>query len=52
MTRRMQSRAAIIRNDIHAVPLSDSEWRVTDSRFASDDGRSVLGFIGRSSEIY
>jgi hypothetical protein len=52
MTRISGSTMSTIRNDVQVVPLSDKEWRVSDSRFAGDDGRSVLGYIGETRGMY
>lgn len=42
----------LTRDHVVAVPLSESEWKVTDDRLPDDDGRSVVGFIGRRSDVY
>jgi hypothetical protein len=53
MTRRMTSRfLSIARDDLQVIPLSATEWRVSDARYAGDDGRSVLGYIGESRGVY
>jgi hypothetical protein len=52
MTRISALTMSTIRNDLEVVPLSDKEWRVSDARYAGNDGRSVLGFIGESRGQY
>jgi len=45
-------RRPLARGHLSAVPLSDSEWRVSDDRRAADDGRSVIGFVTRTHGVY
>jgi hypothetical protein len=43
---------SIARDDLQVIPLSSKEWRVSDARYAYDDGRSVLGYIGESRGVF
>jgi hypothetical protein len=45
-------RRPLARGHLTAVPLSDTEWRVSDDRVAADDGRSVIGFVARTHGVY
>jgi len=38
----------IERQDIEVLPLSDHEWRVSDSALAEREGLGLLGFIERT----
>ncbi len=42
----------IARGSLTAVALSDREWRISDDRLPADDGRSVIGFVARTSSGY
>ncbi len=46
------SSTTVARGSLTAVPLSDSEWRVSDDRLPADDGRSVVGFVARTPGGY
>jgi hypothetical protein len=45
-------RRPLARGHLTAVPLSESEWRISDDRLAADDGRSVIGFVARTHGVY
>lgn len=45
-------RRPLNRGHLAAIPLSDSEWRVSDDRLPADDGRSVIGFVTRTHGVY
>jgi hypothetical protein len=45
-------RRPLARGHLAAIPLSDTEWRVSDDRLAPDDGRSVIGFVTRTQGVY
>jgi hypothetical protein len=45
-------RRPLARGHLTAVPLSDTEWRISDDRVPEDDGRSVIGFVARTHGVY
>ncbi len=37
---------------LEILAISDHEWRVCDGRFGQSDARRMLGFIGKTRDVY
>ncbi|WP_162925014.1 hypothetical protein [Mycetocola zhujimingii] len=37
---------------LEILAISDHEWRVCDGRFRQSDARRMLGYIGRTANVY